>query len=459
MTNWYPVHSKLSRPAYLSLADQIAEAIGNGTLPTGARLPPHRTLASNLKLSVQTVGRAYQELIRRRLIAGEVGRGSFVKLGKDLESAYLPDRVDEIINLSTLRPVCDGHHLEKMCEAFGWLADNLPPALALSCRPNVVSPRHQKAAAEWLALCGLDVLPINITVTNGATAAITTALMSAVLPGGVVAAESLSHHTLVPLSTYLGVQIEGVAIDHDGMIPGALEAVCKKNAVEAVFLQPTVANPRTLMMSAERREALASIARKYDLAIIEDDILGPLVENRPPPMASFAPERTLYITSFSKITVPSLRIGYLAAPTRFLAAVANRHLVSNWMATPSISEIAMKWVADGTARALVDWQRAALATRHAIVAKILSGFIFRSHPQSLHVWLPLGEDQWEENFVTQARLRGVAVAPGASSHVSDEQYPAVRISIGTTTETELLTGLKIISSLAGPNFEELLLAL
>jgi hypothetical protein len=85
----------------------------------------------------------------------------------------------------------------------------------------------------------------------------------------------------------------------------------------------------------------------------------------------YAPERTLYVTSFTKITVPGLRIGYLAAPDRYIAAVANRHLVSNWMATPIVAEIATKWVSDGTAMELVDWQRAAIRRRHAIAAEVL----------------------------------------------------------------------------------------
>ncbi|MGO7954826.1 PLP-dependent aminotransferase family protein, partial [Rhizobium ruizarguesonis] len=63
-------------------------------------------------------------------------------------------------------------------------------------------------------------------------------------------------------------------------------------------------NPMAALMSAERRQALATVAAKHEIAIIENDIIGPMVEGREPPMAAFAPERTLYVTSFTKITVP-----------------------------------------------------------------------------------------------------------------------------------------------------------
>ena len=82
MTMWRPDPSLIQRPAYLSLADQIARAIHDGRLARGARLPTHRQLAYELKLSVQTVSRAYEELIRRGLISGEIGRGSFVQAAR-----------------------------------------------------------------------------------------------------------------------------------------------------------------------------------------------------------------------------------------------------------------------------------------------------------------------------------------------------------------------------------------
>jgi DNA-binding transcriptional MocR family regulator len=461
MTNWRPDPQQLRRPAYLSLAEQIANAIHDGKLVNGERLPTHRKLAEDLTLSIQTVSRAYDELIRRGMIAGEIGRGSFVQTQpKEPEPPYLPERLGELIDLSILKPVCEQIHLERMREAFGWLAENLPSSSALSFRPNMVFPRHRAVAAEWLAQCGLEVSPLNVNLTNGATSGMTVALMSVAPPGSTVATEAISHHTLVPLSTYLGIHLEGLAIDDDGMIPEALDEACRKGPIRAVFLQPSVVNPTATLMSSERRQALATVAARHDIAIIENDILGPLVENRPPPLQTFAPERTLYVTSFTKITVPGLRIGYLVAPDRYVAAVANRHLVSNWMATPAIAEIATRWVSNGTAMELVNWQRRALARRHEIATEALGALFYHSHPQSLHIWLPLTCQHTEEGFVAQARLRGVAIAPGASFQTADHgRAPAVRISLGSTTEAELRTGLGIVASLAHGNPEALLLAI
>lgn len=461
MTIWQPDPKLIRRPAYLSLADQIARAIHDGHLTHGTRLPPHRKLAYDLGLSVQTVSRAYEELIRRDLLSGEIGRGSFVQtIRREVEPPYLPERLGELIDLSILKPVCEPMHLEELKGALSWLGSNLPASSGLSFRPNVVFPRHRAVAVEWLRQCGLSATAQNVSVTNGATAAMTVALMSVAPPGSAVATEAIGHHTLIPLSRYLGFHLHGMPLDQDGIIPEALEEACKGSDIRAIFVQPSVINPTATLTSERRRADLVEVARKFDLAIIEGDVLGPLVDAGIPPIASIAPERTLYYTSFTKNTVPGLRIGYLVAPDRYVAAVANRHLVSNWMATPMVAEIATKWITDGTAMRLVDWQRGALVRRQSIVREVMGSTGYMTHARALHIWIPLPDDRAEEGFVAQARLQGVAIAPGASFHTSDAPWhPAVRVSLGSTTEQELRSGLGVIARLLISEPEHLLLAI
>ena len=461
MTTWRPDPGLLHRPAYRSLADQFARAIHDGRLANGARLPPHRQLADELKLSVQTVGRAYEALVRQGLVTGEIGRGTFVKgVRREPEPPYLPQRLGDVIDLSILKPVCEEMHLTKLKRALAQLAETLPATSALSFRPNVVFPRHRAVAIEWLKLCGLSVSPLNVTLTNGATSGMTVALMTAAPPGSTAATEAIGHHTLLPLASYLGFNLEGLPIDDNGIIPDALDEACRRADIRTVFVQPSASNPTARLMSEARRLALVEVARKHDITIIENDVLGPLIENRPPPIVALAPERTFYVTTFTKITVPGLRVGYLVAPDRFAAAVANRHLVSNWMATPLVAEIASKWVEDGTAVELMLWQRGALHRRHAIAAEVMANVHYLSHPNSLHLWLPLPDERSEDRFVAQARVEGVGIAPGASFRISDAPWkPAVRVSLASTTEEELRSGLSVIANLLVADPETFLLSI
>ena len=469
MTMWFLDPASLKRPVYLSLAEQIGRAIFEGKLSKGARLPPHRKLAHSLGVSVQTVSRSYEELIRRGLLSGETGRGTFVRPqgmahGAEGHAPYLPERLGEIVDLSILKPVCGEIHLAHMRQALAGMADRLPENTVLSFRPNVIFPRHRAVAAAWLKQCGVDVAPSNITLTNGATSGLTTALMAVAPPGSTVAAEAICGHTLIPLAAYLGLTLVGLEIDAEGIVPDALEAACRDNALRALVVQPNVINPMASLMGLQRREALVAVARRHDLTIVEDDILGPLVENRPTPFAALAPERTIFITTFTKTVMPGLRTGYLAIPDRLLAAVTNRHLVTSWVATPLIAEIATRWIEDGTTTALVDWQRRALRGRNAIAADMLAGIDHRAHPNGLHVWLPLDDERQETAFIAEARLRGVAVAPGASFQsgaIGSRQTPrpAVRIALGSTDETDLRRGLAVVAALMATRPEPLLMGI
>ncbi|HEV7250259.1 MAG TPA: PLP-dependent aminotransferase family protein [Shinella sp.] len=448
MTKWQPDAGQLRRPVYISLADQFTAAIKSGRLVHEEKLPGHRDLAYDLKVSIQTVSKAYDVLARRGLVSGEVGRGTYVtSTGPSLQSPYIAERLANVIDLSIVTPVCTSFHLDRMKDALHRLADTLPPAAVLSFRPNTIFPRHNEAAVAWLSTLGVSTSPQNLFVTNGASSAFTIALMSAAGPGTVLAAEEICYHVIRPLSDYLGMRVRAIAADGDGMLPEALEEACLRDKVRVLVLQPNLANPTATLMPDARRLALAEMARKHDLTIIENDVFGPLISNRPRPIAALAPERTIYFTGFTKVAVPGLRIGYIAAPDHFAATIANRQLMANWMATPMIAELATLWLGDGTIGKLVDWQRDALRARHRIVTDALHGAHYRAHPEALHVWLTLPPDHDELAFVSQARVRGVAVAPSTPFSLSGSPVGAVRVSVGATEADELRTGLDILASL------------
>ena len=453
-----PTSALLHRPVYDSLAQQFARAIESGALPSGTRLMPHRKLADSLGLSVQTVSRAYEELIRRGLVTGEIGRGSFVLgPGAEARQPYLPERPGQVIDLSILKPVVEDMHLTRMREGFAWLAENMAASSALSFRPNMVMPHHRKVAADWLAGQGVLADPAHISITNGATPAITAALMSVAPSGAGIAVEALTHHAIMPLCGYLGLHLEGVAIDAEGMRPDALDEVARKGAIRSVYLQPNVINPLAGLMGLDRRNELIDVARKYDLTIIENDILNVMIADRPPAFAALAPERVLHICGFTKITLPGLRLAYLTAPPRLATTVANRHLVANWMATPPMVDLLSHWIEDGTVTALADWQRAALARRHTEARQVLGDAMPDCHPHSLHLWLCLSNRWTEESFVTQARLQGVAVASGGSFRSTEKgRADAIRISLGSAREEELRRGLGIIAMMLNDEPEVLL---
>ncbi len=466
MTIWRPRREELRRPVYRSLAQSLIAAVEAGLMAPGTRLPTHRALAYDLGLSVQTVSRAYDELARLGVITGAVGRGSFIAKGPvDARPPWhRPPASESIIDCSMLVPVTGAIHEQRVAAVLAGLAADLPLAALFSFRPRETLRAHCEQARAWLEGCGLTLDADRLLPTNGNTSAMTVALMTAAVPGDLVATEAMGHHTLPSLTATLGLRLAGLAMDREGVLPDAFDRLCRATSVRALYLQPAGLGATAALMGLERRRALTALARQHDVWLIENDAWGPLQAGRPPPLAALAPERTFYFTGLTKCLLPGLRIAWLAVPERMIPAARTRHLVTSWMATALMAEIASRWIADGTAAELLLWQRQQLARRNAMASRLLAGIAHEATPYGLHVWLPLPEPRspapWSEAaFVAHARHYRVAVAAGSSFAIGDQpRAQGIRICLGAGSEADLEEGLAVIARLATSRPEPALLA-
>jgi DNA-binding transcriptional MocR family regulator len=462
MTKWSPQKVALKRPFHLAIANNIAQAIEAGEAPEGARLPTHRRLAGDLGVSVHTVSKAYDDLRRRGLIAGAVGRGTFVVGQAPLpRTPYeMERREDGLVDLSIARPATDTVHIRRMGGALQALSTTLDPRTYLSCRPNAGLDSHRETAVAWLDDCGLPAQPRNVLITNGVSHGMTLALTTLARPGDLVVSEALGCHLLMPMCSFLGLRLQGLPLDTEGILPDAFEAACRAQTVRVLFTVPTLANPTVTVMSAARRTAIVEIARRHKVSIVEDDVWGPLPGERVTPLCALAPEIGVYLTSFTKCVMPGLRAGYLVAPERLIPSLTGRLIAMSWMGTPLVAELASRWVRDGTAIELVDWQRDTMAQRHASARRILDGLEIRGHRHSLHLWLNLPENWRAEELLAHARANGVAIA-AATPFLADPRQPvnAVRVALGApATLADLEAGLGTLAELLARDPEPLPLA-
>lgn len=448
MTKWRPNPEVLTRPAYRSLVQAIETAIQNGVLKPGEQLPTQRQMAFDLSLSVQTVSRAYDKLTEAGRIVGEVGRGTFVRAGSDEISMPFVSRkaAGRLLDMSILKPVIDHAHEEAMQKTLRAMARSLPLAVMDGFR-DAASAGGSSATRRWLALCGLDLHGMAVLPTNGSTSAMTVALMTAAQPGDLIVSEDIGHHTLRPLARFLGLRLQGVPVDADGICPDALAQVCRKEPVRAIYLIPNGANPLAFTMTQNRRAAVIEVARRHDALIIENQAWGPLQDAPPPPLATLAPERVLYFTSLTKCLLPGLRVGYLAVPDHLSASAANRHMVTSWMATQLMTQIAERWIEDGTAEMLLNRQQLALRDRSDFAANVFRGRDMGTSPNGLHIWLPCHDAQEEAAQAQAIRQVGVAVAKGASFAIGPpDRHPGLRIALGGQSFPEFARGIRMINA-------------
>lgn len=461
MTIWPPEKERLKRPAYRAIAQALVEAVEAGEISDGARLPPHRTLAYDLGVSVHTVSRAYEELSRMGLIRGEIGRGSFVTVASpELATPWQTvEASEDVIDLSMLVPVSAEAQGDLLRKTLASLSENLSHSAFGSFRPRTTLRGHCEIAARWLARCGVRAPRERILPTNGCTSAMTVALMTAALPGDTILTEAIGHHTIKALSGALGLKPVGVAMDREGVIPEAVDEAASHGA-RVIFVMPSGLGPTAAFMGDARREALVEVARRRELMIVENDAWGPIVAETPRPLACLAPERTLYLTGLSKFTIPGLRIGWLVVPDRLIATAKARHLVTSWMATPLIAEIASRWIADGTVSELLEFQREQFRRRNVLAEKAFRGLDFSSMRTGMHVWLKL-PDEWNvADFVAHARNDRVAVAASTNFQIGETgSTNGVRVCLGGVSEGALAEGLRILSVLAKSTPEPALLTM
>lgn len=448
---WYPDCETLRSPLHASLAAAIEQAILTEKLPAGSRLPPHRKMADRLGLSVHTVSKAYESLRKQNLIDGQVGRGSYV-CGPGQSGRQAVQREPdggEGFDFSASCPLQSQEHSRRFQHSLQQLTAELAPQAFQACYTAAGHEAHLAAAARWLAHCGLTAPPDQILMTNGGSHGMSIALSALTRPGETVLADNITHSLLVSGCSYLGLKLSGLETDADGILPDTLENACRTSAPKALCLLPSLANPVPVMMPEDRRRALARIAENHGLYIIENDALGPVAEDRPPPVSALLPDRSVYLTALNKCTVPGLQAGYMAAPGHLLPALASRLLSFGGSGTLLMSELASRWVMDGTALELAGWQRKALKGRHRIAREVLQGVSWTGHPSALHLWLPLPEGWSSAGFSQYARQLQIAVMPDMPFLPPGTSSPgALRISLGTILdEDHYRKGLAMIAAL------------
>jgi DNA-binding transcriptional MocR family regulator len=460
MTNWRPDLTGASAPLYLAIANAIGEAVEARDLPQGAKLPTHRQLALDLGVSVQTVSAAYREAERRGLVVGETGRGTFVRgNGQALESRFImPRRQENLIDLSINRPASGFVHAEAVHAVFGALAESMDLSSMTACRPVPGLDQHRLAAAEWLGRRGLATTMDQVVICNGAAHGLLLALATVADPGDTVVTDELTDHGVILLANTLHLRLKPLPCDAQGILPDGFAAACAAGDVRALFTIPTLNNPTCTILPTERRRALAAIARRHGVAIVEDDPYSMLLENPPPALSTFAPELSYYVTTFTKCLLPGVRTGYLVGPQAQLPRIVSRLRATSWMATPLVAEIASQWLSDGTAERLIQWQRDELTARQKILQRILRGYDCVSQRHALHAWLTISSQWRVDAFVASLRQRNVAVTPAEVFMVGRGNEPhAVRLSLGATrSRAQFEQGLTVVADLLRRDPEPLL---
>jgi DNA-binding transcriptional MocR family regulator len=444
---WAAHIRKTARPVYAAVVDAIAAAVRDGRLAPGERLPPQRDLARALGLNLTTITRAYNEAAARRLVDARVGQGTFVSKASRPIAPSTRGAADMSMNLPP--PFTNPALARRMWSALGTIerVQGLPLLLGYQEAGGALADRA--AGTRWLRARLPQVSEDRVLVAPGAQGALLAVVSLMAGRGDVVCAESLAYPGFRALAAYLGVRIEGLAMDAEGLLPDAFDAACRAQAPKALYCTPTLNNPTTATMSINRRQAVIQVARRHGVPIIEDDAYGRLPEDGPPPIAALAPELTWYVGGVAKVMSPALRIAYLATPeARHAARAAAALRATVGMASPLTAAIATRWIEEGTDLAILEALRRETEARFALVRQILAGHEFVGRPDAFHVWLPLPGGWRRGGFTARLGTRGVGVVMSDAFSTLADAPEAVRLSLGAPeTRSDLAAALRQVREL------------
>lgn len=441
----------MPRARYKFLVDTFADDIRSGRLAPGTRLPTHRQLAADHGLALVTASRVYTELEAMGLVSGETGRGTFVR-----EIALPPGQgsgqmnvAAGLLDLNFNYPSLPGQ-ADLLRTALRQLALSGDLEALLRYQPHAGRLHERAAVARHLLNRGLTVEAEQVLVVSGAQHGLAVTLMALLKPGDVIAVDALTYSGFKVLAETLHLEILAVPVTPAGPDLQALQTLCRQRPVRAVYCMPTLHNPLGWVMEMSQREQLVSIARQHNLMLIEDAAYAFLVENPPPPLATLAPERTVYVGGLSKSIATGLRVGFIAAPPAWVKVLERTIMATTWNVPGVMSAIAVAWIEDGTVAQLEAQKRQDARARQALAAQVLKRLATISHPSSYFLWLPLAEEVRADQVAMTLQREGVSVSTAEPFAVSAHVPHALRLALGSVDMPALREALLTVRRVVGP---------
>ena len=433
---WMPTLSDTSQPRYLALVEAIAHAIACGELQPGERLPPQRRLAWALGWNPSTAMQAYREAARRHLVSGEVGRGTYVLAGSKEATLFQLKHRDEhtfVIDLRTNVPAVD-HAQDDDAQALSWLVETRQATRLQGYLSAADVLRARVQGAAWFKGRGLELPVEHIMLCAGAQQGLFTVLLSLCQAGDPVLVEAFTAPGIKAACVQLRLPMHGVALDREGIVPEDFDRMIRATGARIAVLTPTLQNPTSAVMSLERKQAIAHIARRHGVRVIEDDVYGALTDS--PPLYRHLPDYGVLVSSLSKTVAAGVRLGWIVASPQLLARIDPYAQSAHWGVAPLCMAIACQWIGDGTAQARVQWQTEEVTRRWRLAKKLLGPAMYQAQTPSPDIWLTV--DEGEASLAEVCRAAGVDVVPADVFAVKSTPANAVRISLTAAASAQAL---------------------
>lgn len=329
---WQP-NKRHFTPLYQQIIDHLIQAIQQGELSPGDTLLSERKLAEVYQVNRSTVVRALDELESYGWVERIRGSGTRI-LESSVHNRQIPTPFIRLLGRSHFQENPYVVELKEKIKTPGTM-DLYTGDLPIDLIPNFQFPQlswdELIAAEQQLTVSGYDPLKAliqekltrqihhgseqqEILITSGSTQGIILLLQNLLQQGDCIATEETSFLYSLPIFAPLGIELQGIKQDNEGINPFHLEERLQKGKIKLLYLNPNFQNPTGTTMSLKRREAILTLCQKYQIPIIEDDVFTDFALSQPlPTLKELAPEQVIYLGSFSKLFSSRIKIGWVYA--------------------------------------------------------------------------------------------------------------------------------------------------
>lgn len=427
----------MKKPLYLSLADTLSAAIKAGHLAPGTKLPTHRAFAEQTGVALATATSAYREVERRGLIVGEAGRGTYVRDPELPPTLGIQQTASEGLTDLIFNMPSDAADADMLRSGLRRLAVAGDLEAMLRYQPHGGRTHERRIIAENLTSTLGSIDPECLLVTSGGQHGLAIISLGLFRPGDAIATDTLTYPGFKSVAALRGLELAPVGGRDGVMDPEDLERECSERKLRAVYLMPTVHNPLGAVTDEATRLRLIEIARKHDLLMIEDAAYAFLEPDPPPSLVSLAPERTIYVGSFSKCLATGLRLGYVIAPKIHAGRMLEAIRATTWNAPALISGLVTCWIEDGTLAKSEETRRQDGAERQQVCQAALDRSSILAHRHAGFAWVQLEKGIRAEAIVTRLKEYGISTS-GAEPFATTVAVPqALRLAFGGLPKDEL----------------------
>jgi GntR family transcriptional regulator/MocR family aminotransferase len=463
------IDASLETPLYMQVIHALIHEIQRGRLLPGASLPSSRELATMLGVNRKTIVLAYEDLIAQGWLTSIGTRGTIVStslpdVGERRAQARLAEATPGTVAaeyqfkyaapVQTLTPkwlkLDEGSPDGRLFPA-DLLARAYRGAILRASRENRLSygdPRGSLLLREAIANMlrterGVMADAANICITRGSQMAVYMAARVLVRPGDTVLIEALTYQPAISVFRECGATILPVGLDQQGVNVDDVEQLCRMHRVRAIFLTPHHQFPTTVALQPDRRLRLLELSRQFAFAVIEDDYDHEFhFESQPLlPMASYAPERVIYIGSLSKLLLPALRIGYVVAPTKVVDSLAQEVMLMDSMGNVLTEDATAELIRTGEVRRLARKATQVYARRRKTFAQTLESNLgdlaqFAMPDGGLAFWLRFHDQNLLDRIDARAAGQQLWVAPSRSFIAQANIARGLRLGFASLNERE-----------------------